>query len=259
MNGTYRILSFKLFGKFAHFRKFYTNASSLSYLIPPRTVITGMLASILTYPRDEYYEDFSPGVCRISVAVSPEGDIKKINQSVNLLHDKYYNYLCKGSEKPFSGGSHAQCKMELLASSPGKHIEYQVYVAMEPANPLIKKLEEKLQAGRTGYGVYFGQRAFRAGVEFSGAYGPDETVPMEESDVLDSLCAKENLMEFSTQHSLDIMMEEVPVHMRKVEKKGTTGREPVMVKQVVFERRGRRLHGRFKDCLQVGGRVISFY
>ncbi|KPA09783.1 CRISPR-associated protein Cas5 domain protein, partial [Candidatus Magnetomorum sp. HK-1] len=38
-----KILSFRLNGRFAHFRKFYTNSSSLSYFVPPRTAIIGML------------------------------------------------------------------------------------------------------------------------------------------------------------------------------------------------------------------------
>ncbi|MCB5267201.1 MAG: CRISPR-associated protein Cas5, partial [Candidatus Cloacimonetes bacterium] len=44
------ILELRLSGNLAHFRKFYTNASSLSYTIPPRTAICGLVASILMLP-----------------------------------------------------------------------------------------------------------------------------------------------------------------------------------------------------------------
>lgn len=54
-----KFLVFDLKGKFAHFRKFYTNSSSLSYLVPPRTVIEGMVAAILGFERDSYYDMFS--------------------------------------------------------------------------------------------------------------------------------------------------------------------------------------------------------
>ena len=47
-----KIIVFDIKGKFAHFRKFYTNSSSLTYGIPPRTAICGILAAILGLERD---------------------------------------------------------------------------------------------------------------------------------------------------------------------------------------------------------------
>ena len=42
---------FDIEGKFAHFRKIYTNSSSLSYLVPPRTTVQGIIAAMLGYER----------------------------------------------------------------------------------------------------------------------------------------------------------------------------------------------------------------
>ena len=88
-----KLLSFRVSGQFAHFRKFYTNASSLSYMIPPRTVIIGMLASVLRYERDSYYEVFCPDKFRLSAAVTPGTQIKKKMQSLNYLHPDYFKFL----------------------------------------------------------------------------------------------------------------------------------------------------------------------
>ena len=49
------LLVFDISGKFAHFRKYYTNSSSLTYLVPPRTSIYGLIAGILGLERDSYY------------------------------------------------------------------------------------------------------------------------------------------------------------------------------------------------------------
>ena len=84
-----KIIMFKLSGKFAHFRKFYTNASSLSYLIPPRTVIIGLIASILKIPRDEYYDIFNEDNLKVSVCIPKNLEIRKQTQSLNYLHNKY--------------------------------------------------------------------------------------------------------------------------------------------------------------------------
>lgn len=62
-----KIIIFELWGKFAHFRKFYTNSSSLSYSVPPRTTIEGIIAAILGYERDSYYEKFNPDNLYVAV------------------------------------------------------------------------------------------------------------------------------------------------------------------------------------------------
>ena len=49
-----KILIFDIKGPMAHFRKFYTNSSSLSYLFPPRTVVAGIIAGILGLPSERF-------------------------------------------------------------------------------------------------------------------------------------------------------------------------------------------------------------
>lgn len=68
-------------GKMAHFRKYYTSASALSYTIPPKTTIIGLLAGMLGMQRDTYYDEFNDWVIGIEL-VSP---IRKIFQKMNYL------------------------------------------------------------------------------------------------------------------------------------------------------------------------------
>ncbi|NLA44693.1 MAG: CRISPR-associated protein Cas5, partial [Candidatus Cloacimonetes bacterium] len=67
---TDQVLELKLSGKFAHFRKFYTNASSLTYMLPPRTTVCGLLASMLQIPRDNYYDLMSSDKLGIAVSLT---------------------------------------------------------------------------------------------------------------------------------------------------------------------------------------------
>lgn len=76
-------LEFKLQGKMAHFRKYYSNSTALSYHVPPVVTIKGMLAGILGYKRDAYYADFADSQCRIAIAV--DAPLRKITQTMNLL------------------------------------------------------------------------------------------------------------------------------------------------------------------------------
>ena len=54
-----RVLCFELFGDYAQFRKFFANMSPLSFSIPPRTVLTGIIGAILGIAKNcnpEYFD-----------------------------------------------------------------------------------------------------------------------------------------------------------------------------------------------------------
>jgi CRISPR-associated protein Cas5h len=78
-----RVLVFDLIGKMAHYRKYYTNSSSLSYFFPPRTTIMGLIAGILGFERDSYYEIFSPRYSNIGISI--KSSLRKIVQVVNYV------------------------------------------------------------------------------------------------------------------------------------------------------------------------------
>ena len=251
-----RIISFKLCGKFAHFRKFYTNSSSLSYLVPPRTVVIGLLASILKIPRDEYYEIFTEEKCKISVSVSFGIKIRKQTQSVNYLHTEYFKLITtrESGKKP----QHSQCKLELLMAPEDGNIEYWIYVGYHSDNDMFTKLEQHLATNDFGYGLYLGQRQFRGFIEDFRIITDFEF--LTESEYLDSICVEKNWKNFATDGDIRIISEQMPIHFRKAIGKKQTGREPTMVNKVYFESSGKRLKGVFKNCyLLEGNRYISFY
>ncbi|MBU0711191.1 CRISPR-associated protein Cas5 [bacterium] len=251
-----RIIFFKLCGKFAHFRKFYTNSSSLSYLVPPRTVVIGLLASILKIPRDEYYEIFSEDRCKISVSVSPGIEIRKQTQSMNYFHTKYFDLIAKGNPKGLA--QHSQCKLELLMASENGYIEYCIYIGYCSDNDTLLNLEQHLAESDFGYGLYMGQRQFRGFIGDFRIITDFKFLP--ESEYLDSICVEENWTDFTTDGDIRIISEQMPIHFKKVVGKKQTGREPTMVKRVYFESSGKRLKGAFKNCyLLEGDRYISFY
>lgn len=78
-----KALTFCINGKMAHFRKYYSNSSVLSYLLPPVTTVKGILAGLLGMPRDSYYELFSNANCKMAILLDKPA--RKITQSLNLL------------------------------------------------------------------------------------------------------------------------------------------------------------------------------
>ena len=262
-----KLLSFQISGQFAHFRKFYTNASSLSYLIPPRTVIMGMLASVLRYERDSYYEVFRPEKFRISAAVTPGTLIKKKMQSLNYLHPDYFKFLCKGTGK--AKNMHGQCKLELLMPE-SKTIDYTIYVGViaDDSKKLLDDLETRIRHRDFGYGIYLGQRQFMADIDHIQTY-PKEMIRFTEgAEYTDSLCLQENgEPDMTDDRNLDtyIVVDQMPVHMeneKTVEKrkaKGDPGRVIHTVKRVLLEKSGKRIFGKFKNSYQIEDKIITFY
>jgi len=118
-----KVISICLRGKMAHFRKFYSNSSALSYFIPPRTTICGIVAGLLGWERDKYYEEFSLDNCKIAVAsCSP---IKKTMQKLNYL-------MIKSPKKDLNGSQehHSQTPMELVIPQNLRSgfVDYKVWI-----------------------------------------------------------------------------------------------------------------------------------
>lgn len=80
----------------AHFRKYYSNSTALTYVLPPVTTIKGIIAGLLGYERDSYYDIFTNE--KTKVALSIASPIKKIVQKMNLLKIEHLNHL-NGSHK----------------------------------------------------------------------------------------------------------------------------------------------------------------
>lgn len=254
-NNINKIISFKISGMFAHFRKFYTNASSLSYLIPPRSTLVGMLASMLKIPRDDYYELLSEDAIKVSVSI-PEGlRIRKQTQSMNYFHNKYFSLLSKGKGK----FQHSQCKLELLMFPINGKIEYFIYVGSNGNNKIVDTIEEKIRNRNLGFGCYLGQRQFRADVEYKKTYQNNEVVFLEDSQYLDSVITSENFIDYELKPEFNIINEKMPIHFKKVVNRGKKGREPTNVKNIFFEREGKRISGKFRNCYKIGDNIISFY
>lgn len=259
-----KLLSFRVSGQYAHFRKFYTNSSSLSYLVPPRTVIIGMLASILGYARDSYYELFNPQKIKISVNVTPGTIIKKKINSLNYLSHKYHNFLCKGSGD--NKNMHSQCKLELLLSGSRK-IDYTIYVgAIElDSLPIIDQLETKISNQDFGFGVYLGQRQFRADIDNLETFGEQDIGFSRNVDYTNTIFIQgKGEPDMGDERNLysHILVDQMPIHMEKESasnSKKKAGRLVQSVKRVGHEKSGKPVYGKFEDGYYVRDKVVTFF
>lgn len=68
-NTQLRIVEFRLIGKFGHFQKAEGATAAMTYLIPPRTVILGLIGAVLGMPKD------APQVLLESAAIAISGKV----------------------------------------------------------------------------------------------------------------------------------------------------------------------------------------
>ena len=77
------VLVFDVWGEYAHFRKYYTTTSPLTFSIPPRTALCGLIAGIIGLDKNEYLKHFTKDKADITVRIiSPT---KKVRIAENLI------------------------------------------------------------------------------------------------------------------------------------------------------------------------------
>lgn len=176
------ILSFELCGKMAHFRKPYANATALSYTLPPRTTILGIIAAILELPRDSYYGDVpEKSIDDLLIGVRINNPIRKVIQKLNYLKigdsngkiaftdsalkgrtDNWNDRLAQFMK--FSGEEHhSQVPTELLFPDNliKDNLSFQIYIgSIKRNNNHFEKLKERLEMELYPFGICLGSANF---------------------------------------------------------------------------------------------------
>lgn len=153
-----KFLTFDINGKYAHFRKFYTNSSSTSYYFPSRTTIIGIIATILGFERDSYYNILNSQNCNISIMINNE--LRKINQTVNYVM--------------LDGKRSTQIPLEIISAIKfNENISYRIFVNIIDKE-LYYELKECLENKKTYYPPYMGIASFSCNVEYLGEFVGEE-------------------------------------------------------------------------------------
>jgi len=149
------ILSFDIQGKFAHFRKFHGNNTAMSYSLPPRTTVIGIMAAILGEEKDTYYQRFRSEYLPVGIRVLD--DIKK---SFHRL-----NYLKITGQSDFTGQKgRIQTPFEVVTAHDVKTdlVSYRIYITAGDDAELYDSLKEKLLSGDRRFNISLGIAGFSA-------------------------------------------------------------------------------------------------
>lgn len=138
-----KVLVFDVWGEFGHFRKHYTTTSPLTYSIPPRTAIAGMIGAIEGFGKDEYLQYFSKENANIAVKISRP--IKKTRIAENLIDTKIAPMMSRIKTR-------TQIRFEVL-----KDTKYRIYFS-HSSEEVYNKLYSMLKEHKSVYTLCLGDR-----------------------------------------------------------------------------------------------------
>ncbi len=175
MADCFRVWVFTVRGTHAHWRKWFTTTSALTYGFPPRTAVVGMVGAILGVRREEVPEVFGADDTRI--AVCPLRPIVKDRMPMNWRRGP--PRLEGGQLRLNPGGAKGerpsfQANLEVVR---GPH--YRIVFWHRDADRM-RELRDRLEQKRWVYQPYLGILGFLADVEWE---GEDEAEAASEEEV----------------------------------------------------------------------------
>jgi len=237
--GKSNILICDLEGTFAHFRKYYTNSSSLSYAFPPPTAIAGLIAGILGLERDSYYDVFSSK--NFYSAVEIMVPVRKLIQTVN------YIYVISLSDVNKVKGS-TQVPFEIVVSkysNKGKYskLKYRLYLTHKDKE-IYEEIKTRLINKKFVYPPYLGVTECLGELKFVDEISGDDVkaIPSGEKVKVDTVCSidsiKKNSLEIKLDSELRYVKEIMPVEF-------DSQRYLTMSKSYLYEQEGKGIYAAF--------------
>lgn len=148
-----KCLVFDIHGEYGHFRKFYTTSSPLTFSIPPRTSISGLIGALIGLDKEDYINYFTKDKAKIAIQIlSP---VNKGRLAINLINTKTAKMYSKIKDR-------TQVTMELL-----KNPSFRIYFSHEDEN-LYNKVKEFLEGGKNYYTLSMGLSEFIAEQKYVG-------------------------------------------------------------------------------------------
>lgn len=136
-----KALVFDIWADYAHFKKYYTTTSPLTFSIPPKTTLYGIVSAILGFSKEEYLKNFNAGDCKIAVQI--KNPIKKTRININLIDTKKAALMSQIETR-------TQIKTEFL-----KDAKFRIYF-MHQDEDIYNNLKEKLKNHKTVYSISLG-------------------------------------------------------------------------------------------------------
>ncbi len=242
-----KVLVFDIWSDFAHFRRFETTTSPLTYPFPTGTAIAGLLAAICGLPRDSYYSIFSRDNVEFSVRIL--NPIKKIVIPISIVKTDESRLYSYGNLKI------QYFNLDVKAPTPYEFVKepkYRIYIRFK--NSALKKLYEKLKRiienHYAVYTPYLGITEMIANFEFIGNF---QAVPIQIKDEIKDLhsIGRIDKIKLILEEGKRYGRETIPLYM-------DSDRKVLEYCNVVYEFNGKPIKIRSGTIWKVGDEYVSF-
>lgn len=219
-----KVLCFELFGDYAQFRKFFTNMSPLSFSIPPKTVLMGIIGAMLGVDKAENPEYFTPQDSFLALRlINP---VKKTRIAHNYLQVKSMKHF-------FDYKKHKPTNVEFL-----KDVRYRLYFSCQDEDK-YQKLKSKLEQHHSHYTISLGISGCLANYEYLGEYELELMEPKTDT-LLHSVIPTESIEELIMDEPLNLQKVVMPTFMNN-------NREVQSYDELLFEQNGKPISIKLKD------------
>ncbi|TYB30543.1 MAG: type I-B CRISPR-associated protein Cas5 [Candidatus Mcinerneyibacterium aminivorans] len=223
-----KFLIFKVFGDWGHFKIPYTTTSPLSFPIPPKTTVTGMLGAILGLGKNEYLKYFSKRNYKLGIIIN--NPVKKIRIGQNLINTKTEKTKYFGRMKA-DKSARTQLNIEYL-----KNPSYTFIIKSEYSD-FYNDLKKKLSNGETVYTLYLGISECIANYDYVGEFKGNK-IKNENPVYIDSVLPVNKINNKEIYNIVDDKLELNKVHLPV---KFNENRELIKSNNFLIEKQGRPL------------------
>lgn len=223
-------LSFTVKSPWGHFRRIDGNSAALTYGVPPRTTIAGLISALLGFERNSYYDVF--GETTSKIAIEP-------------LHEERTHQLPENVVKTDGKGLmniNSRGKLTLQLSKPNAERQRKnLEVLIDPAyrvdvwvstKPVYNALKHMLENGQSYYTPRLGLSEFLASINYHGEFNV-EPAPNPEETFVKSVAPVDSTSVIPSPDTRT-RTEKVPFHMTQLGDTGSGSRKTTQYKHVTY-------------------------
>ncbi|KXS40413.1 MAG: CRISPR-associated protein Cas5 [Candidatus Frackibacter sp. T328-2] len=228
------VLVFDIWADYAHFKKYYTTTSPLTFAIPPKTTLYGLIGAILGLDKEGYLDYFQMGECQIGVEI--KNPIKKTRINLNLIDTKKAKLMSRIDTR-------TQIKTEYL-----KDVKYRIYF-QHRNEEIYNKLKKYLLEHKSVYSISLGLSENLANFEFIGEYEVDKIDNNENWVDLKTVVRIDD--NYLTKGDIDFNQGDKEYYFDKVALEMKSDREVIDYGQIVFEGNGKTIKAKPKEYYEL--------
>lgn len=226
-----KYLVFDISAFYGHFKKPYTTTSPLTYSIPTRTAVAGMIAAMLGFGKEEYQKYFTKELAKIGVGIKKP--IKKVRISENFINTK--KSINRIQER-------TQIKVEYL-----KDVCYRIYFTHKDEK-IYGKLKGLLSNHSTVYTISMGLSENLANFAYVGEFEGREVRGDRGFNEFSSVLPVERIRKGDVEYEdeREYFTETIPIEMDE-------DRNVKEYKEVLFERNSGKIKAKLEGYIEIIG------